>query len=194
MLKATGARHKSHPQPSSKRCQSPGAWFRPVLAFVSLVSFCGQSWSFGCSLRVRVLLATKRHKIHKRNNGICRESTTFIIAPQHSSTKRLMELVASDSSCPAQILDVSSTEERNGHSESVVSGPGMPRHLSAARCVSCVSVNLPLHDGVARHQPQIPIRPWHTGSTCQALVRLSGSRHTFPQRMGHSPGSRPCID
>ena len=64
----------------------------------------------GVCFRVRVLLATKRHKIHKRNNGITRKSITYIIATQHPSTKRLMELVASDSSRPAQILDVSSTD------------------------------------------------------------------------------------
>ena len=39
-----------------------GSAFRPVLTFVSLVSFCGQPYSCRCCLRVRGLLATKRHK------------------------------------------------------------------------------------------------------------------------------------
>ena len=62
--------HRLRPQPRLKRCQSQEAWFRVVLAFVSFVCFCGQLYAFRCYLRVGGLLATKRHKIHKRNYGI----------------------------------------------------------------------------------------------------------------------------
>ena len=90
-----------------------GSALCPVLTFVTLVSFCGQHYSFRCCLQVTGFLATKRHKIHKRNKGISRESSTAINAAQHPDTKRFMEFAARDSSRPAQILNVSSMEKQS---------------------------------------------------------------------------------
>ena len=70
-----------------------GADLCPVLTFVSLVSFCGQHYSFRCCSPVKSLLATKRHKIHQTNNGISRESIIAITAIQHPGTKRLVDFL-----------------------------------------------------------------------------------------------------
>ena len=85
------------PQPRPKRGQLQAtSRLAPLVAlflvFVTLVCFCGKHSSFSCCLRANRFLATKRHKIHKRNNRISRESITVIIAFQDPGIKRLVRI------------------------------------------------------------------------------------------------------
>ena len=85
------------PQPRLKSCQSHATssaarFVASVLTLVTLVSFCGKHSSVSCCFCVSDFLATKRHKTHKRTNGVSRESLRHRFSTSWYQSKSVVKI------------------------------------------------------------------------------------------------------